>query len=184
MKESNKPIALRVLVCAVIAALYALPTRALAPISYGALQFRAAEALCVLPLFMPFTSWGLFAGCLLANLMTGNPWDVALGSLATLLAARCTAACGRRGLGAGNTALGCLMPVLFAAPVVGAVLTASEGRIFTHLGLLASNTLRVGAGELAVMFIIGYPLARLLPGVRAFRELAAKTQPKEKGRKK
>ena len=78
MKNSNRLLAARLAVCAAVALLYALPTRALAPISYGALQFRAAEALCVLPLFMPYTSWGLLAGCVFANLMTGNPWDVVL----------------------------------------------------------------------------------------------------------
>ena len=52
---------------AVVGALYAALTMLLAPISYGNLQFRISEALCVLPVFFPYTSVGLFLGCALAN---------------------------------------------------------------------------------------------------------------------
>lgn len=38
---------------AVIGAAYAALTMALAPISYGPIQMRVSEALCVLPFFMP-----------------------------------------------------------------------------------------------------------------------------------
>ena len=55
---------------AVVGALYAVLTMVLAPISYGALQFRVSEVLCILPFFMPFTAWGLFVGCIVANLMS------------------------------------------------------------------------------------------------------------------
>ena len=54
----------------------------------GAIQFRLSEALCVLPAIMPEAIPGLFLGCLLANLLTAcAPWDVVLGSLATLVGA-------------------------------------------------------------------------------------------------
>ena len=73
---------------ALIAALYFLLTLIFQPISFGAVQFRIAEALMILPLVMPDAVLGLFAGCLLANLLGGGIWfDVVLGSLATLLAA-------------------------------------------------------------------------------------------------
>ena len=62
----------RLAAAAVVGAAYAALTMALAPISYGTVQFRISEVLCILPYFMPFTSWGLFAGCLIANLLTGN----------------------------------------------------------------------------------------------------------------
>ena len=44
---------------AVIAALYAALTLAVAPIAYGAVQFRIREALRLLPLFCPEASGGL-----------------------------------------------------------------------------------------------------------------------------
>ena len=45
---------------AVIGALYAVLTLIAAPISYGPLQFRISEALCVLPWFFPESALGLF----------------------------------------------------------------------------------------------------------------------------
>ena len=93
MQKNNAT--LRLAVSAVVAAAYAALTVALAPISYGAVQFRVSEALTVLPFLMPFTAWGLFAGCILANLYTGSVVDILFGSLATLLAALLTARFGK-----------------------------------------------------------------------------------------
>lgn len=84
---------------AVVGALYAVLTMVLAPISYGALQFRVSEVLCILPFFMPFTAWGLFVGCIVANLMsTAGVLDVVFGSLATLITCLCIAWCGKRAI--------------------------------------------------------------------------------------
>ena len=56
--------------------------------TFGPVQIRFAEALTVLPFLFPAATPGLFVGCLLANLLTGCVlWDVAVGSLATLLGA-------------------------------------------------------------------------------------------------
>ena len=87
---------------AVTGAAYAALTMLLAPISYGAIQCRVSEVLCILPFFIPCTAWGLFAGCAIANLLSAaGIFDVVFGSLATLLAALCTAWLGRgRGCGA------------------------------------------------------------------------------------
>ena len=87
----KKNTVLRLAVSAVVAAAYAALTVALAPISYGAVQFRVSEALTALPFLMPSTVWGIFAGCILANLFTGNLFDIVFGSLATLGAALTTA---------------------------------------------------------------------------------------------
>ena len=45
---------------AVVGAAYAALTMLLAPISFGLVQFRVAEALCILPAFLPAASWGLW----------------------------------------------------------------------------------------------------------------------------
>ena len=59
-----------------------------APISYGEVQVRVAEALVILPYFTPAAIPGLFIGCLLSNLIGGSIlMDVVFGSLATLLGA-------------------------------------------------------------------------------------------------
>ena len=77
---------------AVIAALYAAVTMALAFMSYGNIQFRVAEALCILPFFFPTTGWGLFVGCVISNIISSyGIIDMVFGSLATLLAVCVTA---------------------------------------------------------------------------------------------
>ena len=68
---------------ALIAAIYAVLCAALAPISYGEVQFRISEALTILPLLMPEAIPGLFVGCLIANLIGGaGILDIVFGSLA------------------------------------------------------------------------------------------------------
>ena len=73
---------------AAIAAIYVVLTLVFAPISYGAVQVRIAEALTILPMFTPAAIPGLFAGCLLANFIGGAViWDIIFGSIATLIGA-------------------------------------------------------------------------------------------------
>ena len=73
---------------AVIAALYVVLTLVFAPISFGPVQLRIAEALCIMPLFTSAAVPGLFIGCLIANLLGGGiVLDVIFGSLATLIGA-------------------------------------------------------------------------------------------------
>lgn len=71
----------------IIAALYAVLTISLAPISYGVYQVRVAEALTILPFVYPIAMIGLYVGCLVANIFGGNGLaDIILGPLLTLLA--------------------------------------------------------------------------------------------------
>lgn len=168
----KKSMTLRITVSAIVAAAYAALTVALAPISYGAVQFRVSEALTVLPFFMPCTVWGLWAGCILANLYTGSVLDIVFGSLATLLAALLTAWFGKQGNSVKNRLLGCLMPVVFNAVIVGAVLTWGYRiqELPTPLQSYGFNALTVGLGEAAVLYLIGYTLLRQLPKIKSVRE--------------
>lgn len=161
---------------AIVGAAYAVLTMALAPISYGAVQLRVSEVLCILPYFMPCSAWGLFAGCAIANLLTGNIFDIIFGSLATLAAGLITAALGKRRHTLANSALACLMPVAFNAIVVGAVITAAyEGfGLLEHPGAFALNAASVGLGEAIVLYVLGLPLMRYLPGKKFFREFTEK----------
>ncbi|WP_028991955.1 QueT transporter family protein [Thermoanaerobacter thermocopriae] len=75
----------------VIAAIYFVVTILLGNFSYGPIQFRISEALVVLPMVEPAAIWGVFLGCLLANI--GSPFgliDILGGSLVTLAAAYLT----------------------------------------------------------------------------------------------
>lgn len=75
---------------ALIAALYVALTFVSSAfgLSSQAIQLRLSEALTILPFFTPAAIPGLFAGCLIANLLTGCAiWDIIFGSIATLLGA-------------------------------------------------------------------------------------------------
>ena len=173
MNKQNRNKLLKISTSAIIAAVYAALTVVLAPISYGPVQFRVSEALTVLPFLMPSTVWGIFAGCVIANLYTGSILDVVFGSLATLLAGLFTARFGRKGSTVRTRLLACLMPVLFNAVIVGAVLTWGYGFLEFPADPLKSygfNALTVGLGEAGVLYLIGYTLLRQLPRIKSFRE--------------
>lgn len=75
---------------AVIAALYVVLTwiSTMMGLSSGVIQFRLSEMFAVLPMFTPAAIPGLFIGCVISNIMAGGViWDVAFGSIATLLGA-------------------------------------------------------------------------------------------------
>ena len=83
---------------AAIAAVYVVLTLLFAPFSFGEVQVRASEALTVLPFFTPAAVPGLFAGCLIANILGGAiPADIAFGSIATLLGAAGTCLLRKKG---------------------------------------------------------------------------------------
>lgn len=131
----------------VVAALYAALTLLLAPISYGPLQLRVAEALTLLPILTPAAIPGLFVGCLAANLLGGaTALDVAFGSLATLAAAILTRRFRERPL------VAALPPVAVNAFVVGAVLAYAYNLPFWL------TALQVGAGQLGACYLLGLPL--------------------------
>ena len=86
--QTRDPKALWITQGAAIAALYVVLTLVFAPISFGPVQVRIAEALCILPMFTPAAIPGLFIGCLIANMIGGGIIiDVIFGSLATLIGA-------------------------------------------------------------------------------------------------
>lgn len=86
MKKNNSVLFLTQ--AAAIAAIYVALTMVFAPISFGPVQFRISEALCVLPYFTFAAVPGVSIGCFLANLLCGAaPLDVAFGTLATVIGA-------------------------------------------------------------------------------------------------
>ena len=154
---------------ALIAALYTVLTHAqnlLFPESASfAIQFRASEALCVLALFTPAAIPGLTIGCLLFNLTfaTALPLDPVVGPLATLLAALGMYLT-RRWTLKGYPLLGLLLPALFNAPLIGWELELYIG------GGFWLNAMYVAAGELAVLWTLGW----LLQGIIKRRHLDAR----------
>ncbi|MFR6424396.1 MAG: QueT transporter family protein [Oscillospiraceae bacterium] len=131
--------------------------------------------------FIPARHGGCSPAARSQNLLSAaGIFDVVFGSLATLLAALCTAWLGR-GRGAQSwlrCVLAALMPVVFNFVFVGAVLTWSlTDAVFPHLN--ASFWLfggQVALGEVAVLGILGLPLMRLLPRNPKFREIICSYQ--------
>lgn len=139
-----------------IAALYVVFTMIFQPISFGAIQFRIAEALTLLPILTVDAVPGLFVGCLLANWLGGGIWfDVALGSVATLLAALCTRKLRNKPF------LAALMPTIFNGLIVGPVVYFAYVRAPgdpVSVGTLLFNMSTVAFGELVVCYVLGLPM--------------------------
>ena len=140
----------KIVLSGMIAALYASLTVALSPISFGPVQFRVAEALTLLPFFMPEAIPGLFIGCFLSNLAGGlGLIDIIVGSGATLLAAWLTFK----------------MPSIWLAAVPPVVINAIAVGIY--LGLITEtpvifSIIYIGISQAVICFGIGIPLCMLL----------------------
>ena len=141
---------------AVTGAAYAALTMLLAPISYGAIQCRVSEVLCILPFFIPCTAWGLFAGCAIANLLSAaGIFDVVFGSLATLLAALLTWRMAKRGM---PKWLLPLPSVVFNGLIIGALLVYAYGVPVSY----PLAVLYVAAGQAVACYVLGMPLMLVL----------------------
>jgi uncharacterized membrane protein len=114
------------------------------------IQFRAAEALCVLALFTPAAIPGLTIGCLLFNLSFSGalPLDPILGTGATLLATAAMYATRRL------TIFGYPLPALLMPAVFNAILVGWELSIYIGGGFWL-NALYVAIGEAAVLLTLG-----------------------------
>ncbi|AFK85093.1 MULTISPECIES: QueT transporter family protein [Thermoanaerobacterium] len=137
---------------ALIAAVYAAVTVALAPISYGQIQVRVAEALTIMPFFSSYSIFGLFVGCIIANMIGGNGiFDVVFGSLATLISAIITYYIGKSDLRY-KRYLAPLPPVVINGIIIGIELN------FLYKLPLVASMLWVGLGELIACYVLGLPL--------------------------
>ncbi len=144
---------------AIIAAVYALLTIFLAPISSGLIQCRVSEAMSVLPYFTFSAVPGLFIGCILANLLMGAPiYDVLFGSLATLLAAFITYRMRNRV----SKYLAPLPSVVVNALVIGWLLV-SVYKVGVSFWIAAGY---VAIGQAIACFALGIPLMTLLERFR------------------
>ena len=124
----------RLVRCAVIAAVYVVVCLVLAPFSYGAVQVRVAEALCLLPVFGAEYIVGVTLGCFLANLLGSTVVDVVFGTLATLLA--CLVTYKLRDIRVKGLAIpASLPPVVFNMIIVGALGVALVKLIESNAGL-------------------------------------------------
>ena len=125
-----------------IAAVYAVFTIILSPVSYGAVQFRFSEVLVLLCFFNKKYTFGLTLGCLIANIFSPTAvLDIPFGTLATLISCIGIMFCKH------------LIVATFIPVVVNAFIVAGELSFFGEPYWL--SVLTVGLGELVVL-IVGY----------------------------
>lgn len=139
---------------AIIAAIYAVITVAIAPLSYMGVQFRISEILVLLAVFDPLYIGGLTLGCLIANLLGPNgPMDVLFGTLATFISVYAIYLTGKL---IKNYKIKLLVasiwPTIFNGLIIGWMLNKLYG-----LPLILSIG-EVALGELVVITFIGVPL--------------------------
>ena len=150
---TNSPV-LTLVYGAAIAAIYVVLTMVFLPISFGPIQFRISELLCVLPYFTPAAIPGLFIGCLIANALGGGILlDVLAGSLTTLAAAYLTWM-----LRGKSKFLASVPPVVLNAIVIPWVLKFGYGEPLPIPFLMVT----VGLGEILTASIMGTVLLCVL----------------------
>ncbi|MBQ2147224.1 MAG: QueT transporter family protein [Firmicutes bacterium] len=157
MKLSKKTLFL--VQAALIAAIYVVLTVVFAPFSFGEVQVRIAEALTILPVFLPAAVPGLFVGCLLGNMLGGAVLpDIIFGSLATLIGA-----IGTRALRKAHPFLAPIPPIAANTVIVPFVLKYAYAVDLP----IPFMMLTVGIGEVVSCGIFGLVLYYALNGRRA-----------------
>ena len=145
-----------------IATVYCVLTIAVAPLSFGAVQFRFAEALTVLPLFYPESIVGLTLGCLIANIFGNGVLDIVLGTLGTLISSLLTYFVGKKlKKFPVKVIVGELFPIVINAVLVPFTFCAfADLKRVYFLGVAT-----VGLGQLAVISTLGTFLAVAINGM-------------------
>lgn len=143
---------------AVIAALYAVLTLFLAPISYGSIQFRISEIMVLLAFFDPFYIGGLTLGCFVANILGPNGMvDAVFGTIATFISVYSISITGKY-IKSDTKALivASLWPVIFNGLIIGWELN------YLYQLPLVLSILQVACGEFVVVAIVGVPVMKLI----------------------
>ena len=157
--------------CGLVAALYVVLCMALQPLSYGAVQVRVAEALCLLPVFGTEYILGVVLGCFLSNLLGSTIVDVIFGTLATLLA--CLVTYRLRNIRFKGLALAAsLPPVLFNAVIIGIAVMFPDPSSSAPIWLACiTNGISVGIGELISCTVLGVLLVKIIESNTALSQI-------------
>lgn len=135
----------RIVKNAIVLALYVVLTLVSQPIAFSGIQFRIAEILVLLCFFNRDYTIGITLGCLLSNIVSPfGPWDLLIGTGATLIA--CLAISFMKHLG-----IAALMPIItnsFLVAIEYAYLWETPWPYWYSVGIIA-------AGE-AVVMVVGY----------------------------
>ena len=148
----------RIVLTAVIAALYAVTTLVIAPLSFGNYQFRISEVLVLLALFDPLYIGGLTLGCFIANMLGPNGiMDVIFGTIATfisVLAVYYTPKVIKNSKSA--LIIDSLWPTIINGIIVGGMLS------YLYALPLILTVFQVALGEFVVVTILGVPFINFI----------------------
>ena len=157
MKKSNLTAFLRI---CVTAALYVALTLVIAPLSYGALQFRISEVLTLLCFFKKDYCYALILGCFISNLFSPlGALDLVFGVASTVF-----------------TVVGMrYVKNIWTASVFPALSMVFIGWELVYIGLPFWYSFFTAAlGEIGVVTVIGVPLFKVLEKNRFFNETVLK----------
>ncbi|MBE6054424.1 MAG: QueT transporter family protein [Clostridium sartagoforme] len=148
----------RIVKAALIAAIYAVLTIILAPISYGPIQFRLSEILVLFAFIDPIYIIGLTLGCLLSNIFGGYGIpDIVFGTLATFLSVSAISITAKYIKSYTiSLIIASLWPTIFNSIIVGWMLS-----VVVDLPLFLTMV-QVGLGEFVVVTIVGVPVFKLI----------------------
>ena len=154
----NNNLTSKIVKSALIAALYAVLTIILAPISYGPIQFRISEILVLLAFLDPIYIVGLTLGCLISNLFGGyGLMDITFGTLATFLSVSAISITSKyMKSNIVSLIVSSLWPTIFNGLIVGWMLS-----VVSELPMLITM-LQVGIGEFVVVTIVGVPIFKII----------------------
>lgn len=154
----NKKTVNRLVRTAIIATLYAVITLVLAPISYGAIQFRVSEIMVLLAFFDPFYIGGLTLGCFIANILGPNGvMDAAFGTLATFISVYAISLTGKFVKShKASLIIASLWPTIFNGIIIGWMLN-----VLYELPLILSAA-EVAIGEFVVVTMVGVPIIKFI----------------------
>ena len=154
----------RILQNAMYTAIYVALCYVFQSISYGMIQVRIAEALCIMALFDDFAILSITLGCLLSNLFIFNSIiDAIFGTVATFIGLICI-----KFIKKNNFFLKMLPTILSNAIIIPFVLKFAY---FENTPLFLSGVW-VGLGEVVAVYVIGYILYNALQRTRLFEKLA------------
>jgi len=140
---------------AIVAAIYVVLTMAVAPISYGPIQFRISEILLLLVFYKPKYAYSLVIGCFIANLFSPYGWiDLLLGTGQTLVTVLLITVAQKNKMPLWLSSLAATI----TTPLIGvAIYLASGAGVLFWL-----TTGQIAIGEFVVVSIIGVALFKAL----------------------
>lgn len=143
----------------ILAALYIVLCFISAPISFGPIQLRISEILCLLAIEYKWSILSLTLGCFISNLLFGGLGiiDVLFGSLATFIA--CLLAYRFRNIKTKNVNL---LSALTIVLINGLIIGIEFGIVYENISVIPLYIVEVTTSEFVTIIVLGLPIYKKL----------------------